>query len=376
VAASAPQGVSHSSPIVLDASAVTVKESAPQPVDTSIHARRLEYPDSLQEVAKCERNIEDALLQEDLALAAGALRYIDIMRETVASQEYERMAGHLRAIEQARHHVTHLIKMGMLSMPIDELAAVGRVDKVGSRELLSTVKASVGAPWRSEIQEGFGRYQEARAWLEKFSDFTLPRDFRGTELLSPATLADRYTELQALIADNSEGELQAGSALATVRSSAIETSDMVMSRAALTRADYSLEYFEKFLAAGNHVLYRPKGQEFGSGIDGLFLYYARQNFPKSLQVLKEVISQRDDVAYESLFLTAKDRAKGTYMMLLRGMGARQILAGARFSLGTVRESNQHHFELLQAVDHRPLLGAPVVLDALQRRYLPMVWRLP
>jgi hypothetical protein len=372
VAASAPHGASHSSPIVLDAAAVTLKTSASHPVDTSIHARRLEHPDSLRELATFERRVEDALLQEDLALAAGVLRYIDTMRESVASPEYERMAGSLRAIQQARHHVAHLVKMGMLSRPVDGLVAPELVDKAQVGELLS----SVGEPWRSEIKEGLARYQHARAWLEKFSDFTLPPDFRGTELLSPAALAERYTELRALIADNSEGGLQTERALVTERSSIINTSDTAVSRGELTRADYSIEYFKRFLIAGNHALYRPKDAELGSGIDGLFLYCDRHNFPASIQPLKQIISQRDDVAYESLFLTAKDRAKGTYMMLLRGMGARQVLAGVRFSLGTVRETNEHHFKLLQAVDHTPLLGAPVVLDALQRRYLPMLWRLP
>ena len=64
------------------------------------------------------------------------------------------------------------------------------------------------------------------------------------------------------------------------------------------------------------------------------------------------------------------------MMLLRGMGARQALAGVRFSFGTVNEDNQHHYELLQAVDHFPLHGAPVILEAHGKRFLPMLWEIP
>jgi len=368
VDASSPHSATDGQSIVVESPHVPNSRETP-PLDTSVRARRLEHPEALGEVVARARHIEKSLLDEDIVLAQGLFRYVDAMRDSVTGTHYAEIGEQLRFIQQARGSCVELIKLGMLSMPIGELAIEN------SSDVIKIVQSNADELLRSRIGEGLGRYYASRAWLENYSGFTLPKGFNGTELLSPASLSTRYVELRSLIDDNSEDVTPAVAGLEVGRHAPINADSTSAARAELARADYSRTYFENLLAAGNHVLYRPKGVEVGSGIDGLFIYHDRRDFPASLRPLRDSISDRDDVAYESLFVTAKDRAKGTYMMLLRGMGARQILAGARFSVGTVRESNQHHYDLLRAVDHSPLLGAPVVLDALKRRYIPMLWRL-
>ena len=367
--ASSPRSATDGPSIVVESPQFAINARETPTLDTSVRARRLEHPEALGEVVARARHIEKSLLDEDIVLAQGLFRYVDAMHDSVTGTHYAEIAEHLRSIKHARSSCVELIKLGMLSMPIGELAIEN------SSDVIKLVQSNADELLRSRIGEGLARYYASRAWLEKYSGFTLPNGFNGTELLSPVSLSTRYVELRGLIDDNSEEVTPAVAGLEVGRHAPISAHSTSAARAGLTRADYSRAYFENLLAAGNHVLYRPKDAETGSGIDGLFIYHDRRDFPASLRPLKDIISDRDDVAYESLFVTAKDRAKGTYMMLLRGMGVRQILAGARFSVGTVRESNEHHFDLLRAVDHSPLLGAPVVLDALKRRYIPMLWRL-
>jgi hypothetical protein len=208
--------------------------------------------------------------------------------------------------------------------------------------------------WQQAIYSAREAYEQNRAKLVLIAQPDGPVGFQGTTLLTPSSLSERYPDILDLIERNST----------------------MTERGGLLPADFSKSYFESFLSQGNHVLIRAKTDIPGERLDGLFNYHNRGAYPEPIAELMSAISPGDDVAYESLFVTAPDRTKGTYMMLLRGMIARQVLAGVRYSMGTVIEGHNHHFELLKAVDHYPLLGAPVYLDSHATRFIPMLWQLP
>lgn len=334
---------------------------------TSILARRLQFPEILPRVEQLRGLIDNAQLEHDYQIATPVFDRIDRLPGSIHSETYHELIQHLRTLQRHRALYTEQLKLGMLSIPVHTLADEILDGDLHVADAPEVIREFCSERFRSRIQECQEQYERTRLQKGYWDETAAAEGFQGTMLLTPESLSARFPEIDSLIWQNT----------ATLeRMPLTGYSAGEQARGRLMPGDYSLEYFENLLRDGNYVLYRPKAAEAGSGLDGIFVYYRLGNFPESIKGLKDTLSAVDDVAYESLFLTAQDRTKGTYMMLLRGMGARQALAGARYSFGTVNETNPHHFELLQAVDHYPLHGAPIVLDALGQKFTPMLWELP
>jgi hypothetical protein len=358
----------------------TTSQTVSKPINTSIFARKLEFPEILPRIEHLKSKLNDALLEQDYQIASPVFRHIDTLNESIRGSNYVELLQNLRLIQSNRDRYTEKLKLGMLSIPVETLFEEILKTDLDMVNTPRKIQQSCLAYWRDDMENSWDRYQKSRLWASTFSEPFIPAGFQGTQLLTPQFLPVRYEEIAALIMQNSDSlnSLSGQEVLTRLSSKVLSTGeDSAIERAKLVPANYySQDYFENLLREGNSVLYRQKSAEVGSGIDGLFIYYRPGNFPDSIKELKSTLSKLDDVAYESLFITALDRTKGTYMMLLRGMGARQALAGVRFSFGTVNEDNLHHYELLQAVDHFPLHGAPIILEAHDKRFLPMLWEIP
>jgi hypothetical protein len=357
----------------------TTSQTDSKPINTSIFARKLEFPEILPRIEHLKSQLSDALLEQDYQIASPVFRHIDTLNESIRGSNYVELLQNLRLIQSNRDRYVEQLKLGMLSIPVETLFEEILKTDVDVVSTSRKIQASCLDYWRNYIEYSWDRYQKSRHWASTFPEPLIPIGFQGTQLLTPQFLTVRYEEIAALIEQNSDSlNSLSGQEILTRLSSKVlsPTENSALDRAKLVPANYSQDYFESLLREGNSVLYRPKSAEVGSGIDGLFVYYRPGNFPDSIKELKSTLSKLDDVAYESLFLTALDRTKGTYMMLLRGMGARQALAGVRFSFGTVNKDNQHHYEILQAVDHFPLHGAPIILESHGKHFVPMLWQIP
>jgi hypothetical protein len=125
-----------------------------------------------------------------------------------------------------------------------------------------------------------------------------------------------------------------------------------------------------------YVLVRRKMLMDTNALDGMFIYGRPGVYPSQLAELLTIIAPNKDLSIAGLFITARDRAQGTYMSLLKGMAARLALEGARYSLGIVGELNLKHHDLLLQLDHKPLKAASLYAEKLEARYLPMLWEVP
>jgi hypothetical protein len=320
----------------------------------SISMRRLEYPEIIQQVKVLTHEIERGLVSADLKSAAPVFREIDLLDENIRGQNFLQRVDMLRQISERRSVLSHNLLCGMLSVPVADLHTILRQSAKDQEGNVLTIAHNADPFWQEAIHSAREGYEEKRAQLRLITEPETPPGFQGTNLLTPTALSERYPDIIDLIERNST----------------------ITERGGLLPKDFSKSYFKTFLRQGNYVLIRAKTDTPGERIDGLFKYHQKGAYPKPIAELMRTISPGDDVAYESLFVTAPDRAKGTYMMLLRGMIARQVLAGVRYSMGTVIEGHNHHFDLLKAVNHYPLLGAPVYLDSHATRFIPMLWRLP
>jgi len=146
--------------------------------------------------------------------------------------------------------------------------------------------------------------------------------------------------------------------------------------------DYTRQFLEGYLAAGNHLLVDRSSRSAGEGvIDGAFLFGRAGYIPQELQgefahTVGTILTPLHEVSFPELIVTDLEASAGAYQRLYVRRLFITALEGGRFSLGFINTNNQRHMDRAEKIGMTPLWSASIVLKDPQSgeafTYIPML----
>ena len=317
------------------------------------------------------------LLATDFEDCAEVFHRVDGLGREIASPEFKELATQLRAVANARDEVIRTLSIALHTLADvspylaavnenqNDLAHMGGAPDIAGAEYFSRQV-------RGDLERKWVRYQGVKGeTVQRLSD-ALPKPITvASELITLATLDRSYGALRKLIEPR---------IISLNHSGSIANEVEVASSGGILVDKFKYDDLATHLTQGNWILVRyhigREGEESANELDGAFIY----NRPGAISpVIEQVVPYGipiSELSFAELFVTAIDRAPGTYQQLLAGMAARLALSGARYSMGTMLEVNQRHSALLEKNNHYHLIGSSVYRDEHKARYIPMLWELP
>jgi hypothetical protein len=321
----------------------------------------MEYPQNLIFMKETSAQLAQSLLAEDMQTLAPVFARIDSLPGGIREPEFLSVVQEIRKVHQARVLLTKEITRSLLSLPAD---SVNDVALTVSGAEIGSIKALCTAIPSFESHGVFEQIETHSATRRTLVDGLLNQNASSLEPKTEAVLVSDierdFRGLRALISDRLINQ----------------PSELFRREGGILQDVYTEDFFRNNIQSGGTVLVRRKLESEQPALDGAFIYGESGQYPEALADLITTITPHSDLSFAYLFVTDKDRAPGTYQMLLKGMAARLALQGCSHSLGTVAEQNHKHRDLLMTFDHRPLRAAPLYLDRYGARFFAMLWELP
>lgn len=340
---------------------IEVASDLTTPPSASIANRRMECPENLKFVKETSERLADSLLAEDRQTLAPVFALLDSLPGGIREPEFLNVVKEIRKVHLARVSLTEEVTRGLLSLPATSVSGMVLGQQSAEMPSISALCSAISGVESHAAVDQIQLHSETRRKLvqrllnENASNFEPKTD---SVLLSD--LKRDFSGLRALISERLINQ----------------QSEILRRQGGIFQDVYTQEFFRNHIQSGGTVLVRRKLGSEQAALDGAFIYGKAGHYPETLAELLTTITPHSDLSFAYLFVTDKDRAPGTYQMLLKGMAARLALEGCRYSLGTVAEQNHKHRDLLMSFDHRPLHATPLYLEPFGARFFAMLWELP